>query len=62
MTRCALCGFAFDADEQGCRPSCPLAKGCGLKCCPRCGHGIPQEERGLARLVKQALVLLGRST
>jgi hypothetical protein len=60
MLRCALCGCEFDPRAGGCRPSCPLAGNCGVVCCPRCGYGFPQEERGLAGLVKKALVRLGR--
>ncbi len=45
--RCPLCGGAFDAGSQGCRPSCPLAKGCRVVCCPSCGYSFPQET-GLA--------------
>jgi hypothetical protein len=45
--RCPLCGVAFDADGRGCRPSCVLAKGCSVVCCPSCGYGFPQET-GLA--------------
>jgi hypothetical protein len=46
--RCPLCGAAFDAGGQGCRPSCPLAKGCAVVCCPSCGYSFPQETAGLA--------------
>jgi len=60
MLKCSLCGSEFDSKAQGCRPSCPMANGCGMVCCPRCGFGFPQEERGLAGLVKKALVRLGR--
>jgi hypothetical protein len=45
--RCALCGTSFDPSGQGCRPSCPLAKGCSVVCCPSCGYSFPQET-GLA--------------
>lgn len=45
--RCPLCGVVFDAGAQGCRPSCPLAKGCRVVCCPSCGYSFPQET-GLA--------------
>lgn len=41
--RCPLCGTEFDAEQQGCRPSCPLAKGCRVVCCPSCGYSFPQE-------------------
>jgi hypothetical protein len=52
--RCPLCGAAFDAEGQGCRPSCPLAKGCRVVCCPSCGYSFPQETGmagGLRRLL-----------
>ena len=58
---CGLCGFQFDPRGQGCRSSCPLSKGCGMTCCPRCRSGAPDEERGLAGMLKRALQRLGRS-
>ena len=51
--RCPLCGAAFDASGQGCRPSCPMAKGCHVVCCPACGYSFPQESAGLAGRLKQ---------
>jgi hypothetical protein len=60
LKSCLLCGHRFDPDSAGCKPSCPLSGGCGLLCCPRCGHGSVQEDRGLAGLIKQALVRLGK--
>jgi hypothetical protein len=51
---CPLCGLRFDADGQGCRPSCPLASGCRVVCCPSCGYSFPQETGvagGLRRLI-----------
>jgi hypothetical protein len=57
---CPLCGGAFHASDRGCRPSCPLSSGCGMMCCPRCGYGFPQEGRGLAGVLRRALVRLGR--
>ena len=51
---CPLCGVAFDAEGQGCRPSCPMAKGCSVVCCPACGYSFPQETgvaSGLRRLL-----------
>ena len=59
--KCALCGCSFDPECQGCRPACPLASGCAMVCCPRCGYGFPQEERGLAGMIRKALVRLGRT-
>ncbi len=47
LEHCPLCGADFDAEGQGCRPSCPMAKGCSVVCCPSCGYSFPQE-RGLA--------------
>jgi len=46
--RCPLCGTEFDAQGQGCRPSCPMSKGCHVVCCPSCGYSFPQEDAGLA--------------
>ncbi len=51
---CPLCGAAFDAAGQGCRPSCPLAKGCHVVCCPSCGYSVPQEA-GLAGGLRRLL-------
>ena len=54
MERCPLCGSTFDAEGQGCRPSCPMAKGCKVVCCPACGYSFPQET-GLAGRLKALL-------
>jgi len=54
MEQCPLCGGEFDAEGQGCRPSCPLSKGCRVVCCPSCGYSFPQEgglAGGLRRLL-----------
>jgi hypothetical protein len=50
---CPLCGLTFDASGQGCRPSCPMAKGCRVVCCPGCGYSFPQERAGLAGRLKR---------
>jgi hypothetical protein len=47
METCPLCGTGFDAEGQGCRPSCPLSSGCRVICCPACHYSFPQES-GLA--------------
>ena len=52
--RCPLCGATFDAGGQGCRPSCPLAAGCKVVCCPSCGYSFPQET-GLAGGLRRLL-------
>jgi hypothetical protein len=52
--RCPLCGATFDAEGQGCRPSCPLAAGCRVVCCPSCGYSFPQET-GLAGRLRRAI-------
>lgn len=57
--RCLLCGHDFDPAGLGCKPGCPLAKGCNIVCCPRCGHSSPRET-GLAGLLRRALVKLER--
>ena len=51
MERCPLCGIEFDAEGRGCRPSCPLASGCRVLCCPSCGYSFPQAS-GLAGKLK----------
>jgi uncharacterized C2H2 Zn-finger protein len=55
--RCPLCGATFDAQAAGCRPSCPLARGCSALCCPRCHYSFPREA-GLAALLRKALLRL----
>jgi hypothetical protein len=52
--RCPLCGTVFDAEGQGCRPSCPMARGCRVVCCPACSYSFPQET-GLAGRLKAFL-------
>ena len=54
LERCPLCGTDFAAEGQGCRPSCPMAKGCSVVCCPSCGYSFPQE-RGLAGGLRQQI-------
>ncbi|MGZ6125775.1 MAG: hypothetical protein ACXWLR_12495 [Myxococcales bacterium] len=61
MTACALCGFRYDERAQGCRPSCPLSRGCSLVCCPNCGHGAVKEGP-LAQGVRKLLLKLTRRT
>jgi hypothetical protein len=51
---CPLCGAGFDASGQGCRPSCPMARGCSVVCCPSCGYSFPQET-GLAGVLRRFL-------
>ncbi len=46
---CPLCGAAFDAEGQGCRPSCPMSKGCHVVCCPSCGYSLPAGDGGARR-------------
>ncbi len=52
--RCPLCGVTFDAEGQGCRPSCPMSAGCRVVCCPSCGYSFPQET-GLAGRLRRFL-------
>jgi hypothetical protein len=52
--RCPLCATEFEAEGQGCRPSCPMARGCRVVCCPSCGYSFPQET-GLAGRLKAFL-------
>jgi hypothetical protein len=51
---CPLCGTSFDAEGQGCRPSCPLSTGCRVVCCPSCSYSFPQEV-GLAGMLRRFL-------
>ena len=55
LEHCPLCGIDFDASGQGCRPSCPMATGCHVVCCPGCGYSFPQENTGLAGKLKRFL-------
>jgi len=53
--KCALCGHEFSADDVRCSPSCPLAGGCPVVCCPRCGYQTLDESRSvLVRLARKA--------
>ncbi len=54
LERCPLCSAAFDPAGLGCRPSCPMAKGCSVVCCPSCGYSFPQET-GLAGGLRRLL-------
>ena len=46
LTTCSFCGFEFDPNqaETACT-ACPLARGCRLVCCPRCGYQMPPEPK-----------------
>ncbi|HTO99380.1 MAG TPA: hypothetical protein VMK66_20170 [Myxococcales bacterium] len=61
MITCALCGFRYQEDAQGCRPSCPMSRGCSLVCCPNCGHGVAKEGP-VAKGVRKLLLKLTRRT
>jgi hypothetical protein len=53
--KCALCGFDFTLDDVRCDPACPLARGCPVVCCPRCGYQTLDESRSaLVRLARKA--------
>lgn len=41
--QCALCGHRFEPATAGAGACsrCPLASGCRVSCCPRCGYGTP---------------------
>lgn len=54
LETCPLCGTVFDAEGQGCRPSCPMSNGCKVICCPSCSYSFPQET-GLAGRLKAFL-------
>jgi rubredoxin len=46
--RCALCGLVYEPEAASCA-SCPMARGCRVVRCPRCGYAVP-EESSLVRL------------
>ena len=56
---CALCGFTY-AQAQGCRPACPMSRGCALVCCPNCGHGEARDGPIAAGLRKLLVKLSAR--
>ena len=35
---CPLCSFPFEPQEMRCVGSCPIAKHCGMLCCPSCNY------------------------
>src|SRR6476661_4306276 len=57
MTRCAMCGYEFDAADLVCHSACPLARHCLVICCPRCGYGTV--DPGRARLTRLVARLVG---
>jgi hypothetical protein len=53
--KCALCGHEFTQEEAVCNPACPMAEGCLVVCCPRCGYQTLDESRSvLVRLARKA--------
>ena len=57
MMHCGFCGYEFKLEEaaESCQ-ACPIARGCHLIRCPRCGYEMPQEARlasGLRSLLKK---------
>ena len=46
MIDCPMCGYSFEEAEaeDSCR-GCPLATGCHLLKCPRCGYEVLREPR-----------------
>lgn len=49
--KCSLCGHEFDPESAlaPCR-GCPLARGCDLVRCPKCGFETPVEPKWIVRL------------
>lgn len=43
MNECPLCGIDFEGGE--CKPSCPMAQGCSMVRCPRCGYEFVESGR-----------------
>jgi predicted Zn-ribbon and HTH transcriptional regulator len=57
--KCALCGYEFTLDDVRCSSACPLASGCPVVCCPRCGYQTLDESRSaLVRLARKARTVL----
>ena len=58
---CSLCGLAFDPAANPACPTCPLANGCAIVCCPRCGHDTVDPARSsLVQLGARVGRFLGR--
>ncbi len=51
MTECPFCGLEYTDEElvSTCR-ECPMAAGCEMKRCPRCGYEVPRPSRLLAAI------------
>ena len=59
--KCGLCGHEFSERDGICNSACPLAGGCSVVCCPRCGYGVPAESRStLLRLARKARDMVQR--
>jgi len=51
--KCDFCGHEFDlADAESACVGCPLARGCHLVRCPRCGYEMPPEAKLVSWLRK----------
>lgn len=65
MMKCQLCGYEFDKENLACHVGCPLAQGCAIICCPKCGYQVVDEDRSAMvsalRRLKERLVLWPRS-
>jgi tRNA(Ile2) C34 agmatinyltransferase TiaS len=57
--KCGFCGYEFDpSDAQSSCGACPMAGGCHLVRCPRCGYEMPPE----ARLIRWLRTVRARLT
>ncbi|MEO8286007.1 MAG: ferrous iron transport protein A [Chloroflexota bacterium] len=45
ITRCAICGYEYDAALLTCHAACPLGAHCAVICCPRCGYSTVDPAR-----------------
>jgi hypothetical protein len=50
MHHCPLCSLEFDGET--CPPSCPMAGGCALIRCPKCGYEFV-EDSAIVALVRR---------
>jgi Fe2+ transport system protein FeoA len=56
MVTCGLCGLRYEPGGADCRAGgCPLAGGCHMEHCPRCGYAVPSLDAGFAGWLRRFL-------